>query len=181
MLHFPLYFQKYSKLNVIFSWFLSMLSKKRKWCHALKIANGVKNRRAKQLYKLVSCQRYLLPCAPIKDSDQPAQPCSLIRVLNGHTIGSQGSNISSVGKLRLIKLYGSTDWFESSLYAHANWYQLICYITQHRRFLYLSNRHPGEGSRQVCTVSLDPSLLPDTKYGSKLRLQPKHRFLAHLE
>ena len=30
MLHFPLYFQKYSKLNLIFSLIFSMLSKNRK-------------------------------------------------------------------------------------------------------------------------------------------------------
>ena len=37
-----LYFQNYSKLHLIFSWFFSMLSKNRKWCHDLKIAYGVK-------------------------------------------------------------------------------------------------------------------------------------------
>ena len=42
MLHFLLYFQKYSKLNIIFSWIFSMLSKNRKWYHDLKIAYGVK-------------------------------------------------------------------------------------------------------------------------------------------
>ena len=39
MLHFPQYFQKYSKLNWNFS-FISMLSKNWKWCHDLKIAYG---------------------------------------------------------------------------------------------------------------------------------------------
>ena len=36
-------FQKYSKLNLNFSWIFSMLTKNRTWCHDLKIAYGVKD------------------------------------------------------------------------------------------------------------------------------------------
>ena len=41
-----------------------------------------------------------LVCAPIEDADQHAHPHILIRVIDGHSIGSQGSNISSGRKLR---------------------------------------------------------------------------------
>ena len=43
----------------------------------------------------------LVACAPIEDSDQTAHPRSLIRVFNGRFMGSQWSNVSSRGKLRL--------------------------------------------------------------------------------
>ena len=48
---------------------------------------------------------------PIADSDQPAHLCSLIRVFDGCSMGKQGINVSSGGKLRLT-LYsvdGQTD------------------------------------------------------------------------
>ena len=38
---------------------------------------------------------------PIEDSDQPVRPRSLIRVYYGRSMGSQGFNVSSGGKLRL--------------------------------------------------------------------------------
>ena len=46
-------------------------------------------------------QRYKLGCAPNEYSDQPAHPRSLVRVFDGRTIASKGSNVSSDGKLRL--------------------------------------------------------------------------------
>ena len=49
----------------------------------------------------VSNKRYKLACVPIKDSDQPAHPYSLIRVYNRHPMGSQRSNVSSDEELRL--------------------------------------------------------------------------------
>ena len=39
-----------------------------------------------------------LACAPIEDSDQPAHLRRLIRVYDGHSMCSQGSNVSSGGK-----------------------------------------------------------------------------------
>ena len=56
-----------------------------------------------------------LACASIEDSDQPAHPYSLIIVFDGHSMGSQWSNISSDGKIRLIRLYVHADLFESWL------------------------------------------------------------------
>ena len=40
----------------------------------------------------------MLTCVPIEDSDQPEHPHSLIRILDGCSMGSQGSN----RKLNLI-------------------------------------------------------------------------------
>ena len=58
-----------------------------------------------------SSERYKLACAPIEDSDQAARPHRLIRVLNGCSMGSQGSNVSAGGKLRLVTdcVDGQTD------------------------------------------------------------------------
>ena len=53
------------------------------------------------LNKPVSSPRYMLACVSIKDLDQPAHENSLIRIFDGHSMGSQGSNISSGGKQRL--------------------------------------------------------------------------------
>ena len=49
----------------------------------------------------MSSKRYKLACALIEDSDQPVHQHSLIRVFGGRSVGSQGSNNSSGGKLRL--------------------------------------------------------------------------------
>ena len=49
----------------------------------------------------VTSLRYKLARAPIEDSDQPAHPHRLIRVVDGHSIGCHESNLSSGGKLRL--------------------------------------------------------------------------------
>ena len=46
-------------------------------------------------------KRYNLACATIEDSDQPARPRRLIRVFNGRSMGSQGSNASSGRKMSL--------------------------------------------------------------------------------
>ena len=48
----------------------------------------------------VSSEMYMLACAPIEDSDQPAHPRSLIRVFDRSSMGSLGSIVSSGGKLR---------------------------------------------------------------------------------
>ena len=45
--------------------------------------------------------RYKLTCSPIKDLDQYAHERYLIHPFDGRSKGSQGSNVSSVGKLRL--------------------------------------------------------------------------------
>ena len=45
--------------------------------------------------------RYKLASAPIEDSDQPAQARSLIRVFDGGSMCSQGSNVSTGRKLTL--------------------------------------------------------------------------------
>ena len=43
----------------------------------------------------VTIQTYKLAYAPIEDSDQPAHSRSLVRVFDGRSVGSQGSNVSS--------------------------------------------------------------------------------------
>ena len=53
----------------------------------------------KHKYEQVSSKRYKLTCTPIKDSDQPAHPQSLIRVFNVRSMGNEGSNVSSHRKL----------------------------------------------------------------------------------
>ena len=66
-----------------------------------------------------------MECVPIEDSDQPAHPCSLIKVFDGLSMGSQGSKVSSGGKLRLIRLCRFADGLDSSLYGHANLYLIM--------------------------------------------------------
>ena len=46
---------------------------------------------------MVSYKRLKLACPPIKDPDQTA----LIRVFDGHSMGSLGFNVSLFGQLRL--------------------------------------------------------------------------------
>ena len=41
---------------------------------------------------------YKIVCAPSDDSDQPVHSRSLIRVFAGHSVGSQGSKVSSGGQ-----------------------------------------------------------------------------------
>ena len=53
--------------------------------------------------QLISNKRYKLASVPIKDSDQPAHPCSLIRVLDWRSMDCQGSKIFQA------KIEGS-DW-----------------------------------------------------------------------
>ena len=55
----------------------------------------------KSLFESVSSIRYKLAFVPIEDSDQPLYQHSLIRAFDGHSLGNQGSNIFSGGKLRL--------------------------------------------------------------------------------
>ena len=49
----------------------------------------------------VSSKRHKLASVPIEDSDQPAHLRCLISVVDGRSMASQGSNVSSSGKLRL--------------------------------------------------------------------------------
>ena len=61
--------------------------------------------------------------AHIDDSDQTAHPRSLIRVFDGHYMGSQRHNVSSCGKPRLRSdCADAQTGFEYSLYVHANVY-----------------------------------------------------------
>ena len=53
------------------------------------------------IYEPMFNKRFKLTCAHIKDSDEHAHLCSLIIVSDGQSLGSQGSNIASGGKLRL--------------------------------------------------------------------------------
>ena len=48
------------------------------------------------------CKKYILACAPNKDSDQPAQSRSLIIVFDERFMGSQWPNAFSGGKPRLV-------------------------------------------------------------------------------
>ena len=66
------------------------------------------------------CKRYKLACAPIKDTDQPAHPCSLIIVFHGCSIDRQGPNIYSGSNFRWSRLCECADQFESALYEHAD-------------------------------------------------------------
>ena len=43
-------------------------------------------------------KRYQLACVPMKDSDLPAHPHSLITVFIGPSMGSQGSNVFFQGE-----------------------------------------------------------------------------------
>ena len=43
--------------------------------------------------ELLSSKRYMLACAPIKDSDQLSHLLSLIRVFDERSLGSQGTNV----------------------------------------------------------------------------------------
>ena len=51
--------------------------------------------------ELVSRKRYKLARVPIKYSNQPAHPHSLIRVLDGHSLGRQCPDLSSCINSRL--------------------------------------------------------------------------------
>ena len=51
--------------------------------------------------ELVSRKRYKLACVPIKDSNHLAHPHSLIRVIDGHSLGRQWPELSSVVNSRL--------------------------------------------------------------------------------
>ena len=74
----------------------------------------------------VFSRKYNLACAPIEDSDQTAHLRSLIRVFDGRSMGSQGSNSSSGGKKKTqIRPCGCAAWCESSLYEHANLYHIL--------------------------------------------------------
>ena len=68
-------------------------------------------------------EMYKLACAPVEDSDQTAHPHSLlIRFFNWHSMSSQASG----RQLRLgSDCFWCTDWFESSLYAHAKLYLML--------------------------------------------------------
>ena len=53
----------------------------------------------------MSSKRYKLAYALIEDSDHPVHLHSLIRVFNGHSIGSQASNVSNSGVKLKPRLY----------------------------------------------------------------------------
>ena len=63
---------------------------------------------------------------PSAGSDQPVHPSSLIRVFAVRSMGSWGSNVSSRGQRRLIRLGGCTGWSVSSLGARAILLVLSC-------------------------------------------------------
>ena len=67
-----------------------------------------------------SSKRYTLACVPIEDSDQPAHPRSLIRVFDGRSMGSKGSNVSSGGKLRLWSDCEDTQTYLNLHYTHTS-------------------------------------------------------------
>ena len=54
---------------------------------------------SQKIYELVSCKRKKLAHAPIEDSDQPVLSCSLIRVFDRHSMGSQKSRGGDPGFL----------------------------------------------------------------------------------
>ena len=50
----------------------------------------------------VSIKTYMLAYAPIEDSDQTAHQRSLIRVFDGRSMDSQGSNVSSGIRTKIL-------------------------------------------------------------------------------
>ena len=75
----------------------------------------------------MSSKRYKLACAHIEDSDQTARPRSLIRAIDGRSMGCQGSNVSTGRKYSLYS--DCADAQSDSLYAHVNLY--LCCIPAH--------------------------------------------------
>ena len=65
-------------------------------------------------FQLLSSKRYMLACASITDSDQPAHLPILTLVLDGHSMSSQRSNVSSGRKLGLWSdgANAQSDWFK---------------------------------------------------------------------
>ena len=62
------------------------------------------------------CQKtYIRTYAPSEDSDQTAHSRSLIRIFTGHSLDSQGCQVSSSEQLTMIRLCGYAGWSESSL------------------------------------------------------------------
>ena len=61
-----------------------------------------------------------LACALIEDTDQPVQLRRLIRVFNGRSVGSQGSNVSSGVNLRLYQTVG--------MHAHSDFNHLCTHM-----------------------------------------------------
>ena len=59
--------------------------------------------------ELVTSKRFKLASVPIKYSDQPVHPQSLISIFDRCSMGSQGSNVSSDKTKTLIRLMGCAD------------------------------------------------------------------------
>ena len=70
---------------------------------------------------------YRRTCAPSEDSDQPAHSRSLIKILTGRILDSQGCKFPLSEQRRQIRLWGCEGWFESSLGAHVRRYVFLCY------------------------------------------------------
>ena len=69
-----------------------------------------------------SQKKNLQSCALSKDSDQPAQSRSLIRIFTGYIWDSQWFFFFIRTTKTLIRLHGCAGWFESSLGAHVRRY-----------------------------------------------------------
>ena len=69
--------------------------------HEIFLYNSLFYKELLVINELVSRKRYKFACGPIKTSDHTVHMHSLVRVFDGHSMSSQGSNVSSSGKLRL--------------------------------------------------------------------------------
>ena len=76
-------------------------------------------------------------CAPSEDSDQPAHPRSLIRVIVWHTVRNQGSKTSSNGQPRLWPAYANAQDDLSLRLAHMLSCRKCC-APDRRSFILLS-------------------------------------------
>ena len=82
---------------------------------------------------------YLPTCAPNGESDHHMRLQSLIRILTGPMLDSQGCKVSSCRQLKLIKLCRCAGWFESYLCTHVHRY--VFFILGSNGFAFLFFDH----------------------------------------
>ena len=88
---------------------------------------------------------YKLVCGPSEDSDQPAPPCSLIRLLATHSMGSQGPNDS------LFWLSGCQDE-QGDLSLHMTDIQSCTFCFARAEIMFLNHCAPNHMLVHRCTL-----------------------------
>ena len=83
------------------------------------------------IHEPVTSKIYKLACAPIEHSDQPAHPSSLIRVFDGSSLKSWGSNFLQVEKLRLWSDCVTVRMYRMIWTFAVHTYQLVLYTGYH--------------------------------------------------